>query len=334
MNVSEFCIRHPVATILMSAALIMGGVFSYSSLPLAALPETDFPTINVYAQLQGASPDTMATSIATPLIKQFDTIAGIDTITSTSTTGNTSIVIQFVLDRNIDAAAGDIQSAIERTLKNLPPQMTSPPSFRKVNPADAPILLLALKSDTVPLSQLDALAQQVISPSLSTIDGVAQTLIFGSQKYAVRIQIDPNALAARGIGVDTLSNAVASANDTSPVGALQNSQQQLTIDARTPLANAAQFKNIIIATRDGHPVRLSDVANVIDSVEDLTTASWYDGSRAIVLAVQRQPGANTVAVVDQIKAMLPTFQAELPPGSSISTAERPLDLGPRRHRRT
>ena len=197
--------------------------------------------------------------------------------------------------------------------------MTSPPSFRKVNPADAPILLLALKSDTVPLSQLDAFAQQVISPSLSTIDGVAQTLIFGSQKYAVRIQIDPNALAARGIGVDTLSNAVASANDTSPVGMLQNNKQQLTIDARTPLANAAQFKNIIVATRNGHPVRLGDVANVIDSVEDLTTASWYDGSRAIVLAVQRQPGANTVAVVDQIKAMLPTFQAELPPGSSIPT---------------
>ena len=171
----------------------------------------------------------------------------------------------------------------------------------------------------MPLSQLDAFAQEVISPSLSTIDGVAETMIFGSQKYAVRIQIDPNALAARGIGVDTLSNAIASANDTSPVGTLENNQQQLTIDARTPLANAAEFKNVIVATRDGHPVRLSEVANVIDSVEDLTTASWYDGSRAIVLAVQRQPGANTVAVVDQIKAMLPTFQAELPPGSTITT---------------
>ncbi|HWG03775.1 MAG TPA: efflux RND transporter permease subunit [Beijerinckiaceae bacterium] len=319
MNVSEFCIRHPVATILMSAALIIGGLFSYSFLPLAALPETAFPTINVSAQLQGASPDTMATSVATPLIKQFDTISGVDTITSSSTTGNTSIVIQFVLDRDIDAAAGDVQAAIARTLKHLPPQMTSPPSFSKVNPADAPILLLALRSDTVPLSKLDALAEEVISPALSTIDGVAETLIFGSQKYAVRIQVDPNALAARGIGLDTLSNAVASANDTSPVGTLQNNKQQLTIDARTPLANADQFRSIIVATHNGHPVRLGDVAKVIDSVEDLTTASWYDGSRAIVLAVRRQPGANTVAVVDHIKAMLPIFEAELPPGSTIAT---------------
>ena len=318
MNISGFCIRHPVATILMSLALICAGLFSYSFLPLAALPRTDFPVVNVSAQLPGASPDTMATSVATPLIKQFATIAGIDTITSSSTQGNTSIAIQFVLNRDIDAAAADVQAAIARTLKALPIEMTTPPSYRKVNPADAPILLLALKSDTVPLSKLDAFAQQVISPALSTVDGVAQVLIYGSQKYAVRIQLDPNALAARGIGVDQVQTAVANANNNAPVGVLQNKNQQLTIEARTQLANAATFSNIIVAIHDGHPVRLVDVAKVIDSVENLQTASWYDGSRAIVLAVQRQPDANTVAVVDQVKAMLPTFQDEMPPGSTIS----------------
>jgi HAE1 family hydrophobic/amphiphilic exporter-1 len=317
MNISGFCIRHPVATILMSVAMIAAGLFSYGFLPLAALPRTEFPIVNVSAQMAGASPDTMATSVATPLVKQFATISGIDTITSSSTQGSTSIAIQFVLDRNIDAAAADVQAAIARTQRSLPIEMTTPPSYRKVNPADAPILLLALKSDTAPLSKLDAFAQQVMSPALSTVDGVAQVLIFGSQKYAVRIQIDPNALATRGIGVDQLQTAIASANNNAPVGVLQNKNQQLTIDARTTLANAAQFSNIIVAIRDGHPVRLRDVANVIDSVENLQTASWYDGSRAIVLAVQRQPDANTVAVVDQVKAMLGTFQDELPPNTTI-----------------
>ena len=319
MNVSAFCIRHPVATILMSLALIAGGVFSYGFLPLAALPRTEFPVVNVSAQLPGASPQTMATSVATPLIKQFATIAGIDTITSSSTQGNTSVAIQFVLDRNIDAAAADVQAAIARTLKVLPIEMTTPPSYRKVNPADAPILLLALKSDLVPLSTLDAFAQQVISPALSTIDGVAQVQIFGSQKYAVRIQIDPNALATRGIGVDQLQTAIANANNNAPVGVLQNKSQQLTIDAQTQLSNAAQFADIIIATHDKHPVRLGDVATTIDSVENLQTASWYDGSRAIVLAVQRQPDANTVAVVDQVKGMLATFQSQMPANSFIAT---------------
>ena len=318
MNISAFCIRHPVATILMSVALISGGLFSYGFLPLAALPRTEFPVVNVSAQLLGASPQTMATSVATPLIKQFATIAGIDTITSSSTQSNTSIAIQFVLERNIDAAAADVQAAIARTLKALPIEMTTPPSYRKVNPADAPILLLALKSDTVPLSKLDAFAQQVISPALSTVDGVAQVQIYGSQKYAVRIQIDPNALATRGIGVDQLQSAIANANSDTPVGVLMNKSQQLTIDARTQLANAAEFSNIIIATRDGHPVRLGDVATVIDSVENLQTASWHDGSRAIVLAIQRQPDANTVAVVDQVMAMLKTFQDQLPPNASIT----------------
>jgi HAE1 family hydrophobic/amphiphilic exporter-1 len=319
MNVSEFCIRHPVATTLMSLALIVAGAFSYLFLPVAALPNTEFPVINVSADLPGASPDTMATSVATPLIKQFATIAGIDTISASSTLGNTSIVIEFSLGRNIDAAAADVQAAIARTQKQLPLEMTTPPSYRKVNPADAPILLLSLASDTTPLSDLDAFAQQVISPALSTIEGVAQVSVYGSQKYAVRIQIDPNSLASRGIGINEVQAAITAANANTPVGTLANSRQQLTIQAQTQLKNAEQFRNIIVATRNNHPVRLGDVANVIDSVEDFKRASWYDGQRAIVLAVQRQPDANTVDVVNRVRAMLPTFKEQLPPSATINT---------------
>ncbi|MGO4402750.1 efflux RND transporter permease subunit [Bosea sp. RAF48] len=318
MNISSFCIKHPVATILMSVSLVLAGLFAWRFLPVAALPRAEFPVINVSAQLPGASPDTMATSIATPLVKQFGTIAGIDSISTTNSQGATSIAIQFVLNRDIDAAAADVQAAITRTLRQLPIEMTTPPSYRKVNPADAPIILMALKSDVVPLSQLDAFAQQVISPALSTVEGVAQVLIWGSQKYAVRIQIDPTALAARGIGLDELQLAITAANANTPVGTLQNTAQQLTIQAQTQLANAAQFSNVIIATRSGKPVRLGDVAKVIDSVENTQTRSTYDGMPAIVLAVQRQPDANTVEVVDRVKAMIPTFQDQLPAAAALS----------------
>jgi HAE1 family hydrophobic/amphiphilic exporter-1 len=318
MNVSGFCIRHPVATILMSVSLVLAGAFAYRFLPVAALPRAEFPVVNVSAQLPGASPDTMATSVATPLIKQFATIAGIDSISTSNSQGATSIAIQFVLSRNIDAAAADVQAAITRAQKQLPIEMTTPPSYRKVNPADAPIILMALKSDVIPLSKLDAFAQQVISPALSTVDGVAQVLIFGSQKYAVRIQIDPVALAARGIGVDELQAAITATNANTPVGTLQSTQQQLTIQARTQLADAAQFANVIITTRNGKPVRLGDVAKVIDSVENAQTSSAYDGTPAVVLAVQRQPDANTVEVVDRVKAMLPGFSEQMPAAASIS----------------
>ncbi|MEN3930238.1 efflux RND transporter permease subunit [Microvirga sp. W0021] len=320
MNISEFCIRRPVATILMSIALILGGLFAYSHLPVAALPRTEFPVINVSAQLPGASPETMANSVATPLIKQFATIAGIDAISTTSAQGSTSIAIQFVLERDIDAAAADVQAAITRTSRQLPDEMTNAPSFRKVNPADAPILMMTVRSDRVPLSELDAYSQQVISPALSTIPGVAQVIVWGSQKYAVRIQIDPNALATRGIGVDEIQTAVAAANANTPVGTLQNDKQQLIIEAKTQLENAKQFANIIVATRNGRPVRLGDVANVIDSVENTKTAASFNGERTIMLAVQRQPDANTVEVVDRVKALLPQFEATLPPGSKIGIA--------------
>ncbi|RUU42775.1 efflux RND transporter permease subunit [Mesorhizobium sp. M6A.T.Ce.TU.002.03.1.1] len=315
--ISEFCIRRPVATLLMSFALVLGGLFAYKFLPVAALPSAEFPVVNVSASLPGASPETMATSVATPLIKQFATIAGIDSISTTNSLGSTSIAIQFVLNRDIDAAAADVQAAIARTQRQLPPEMTSPPSYRKVNPADAPILLMSLVSDTVPLTDLDAFAENVISPSLSTIDGVAQVSIFGQQKYAVRVQIDPTALAARGISIDQLQTAIASANSNTPLGVLQNDKQQLTITANTQLTNAAGFSNIIIATKNGRPVRLGEVTRVIDSVETTTTASWYDGTRAIIMAVQRQPDANTVDVVDRVKAMLPSFQDQMPAAASI-----------------
>ncbi|RXT56953.1 acriflavine resistance protein B [Bosea sp. Tri-44] len=317
MSVSAFCIRHPVATILMSCALILGGLFAWRSLPVAALPRAEFPVVNVSAQLPGASPEIMATSVATPLIKQFATIAGIDSIATTNALGTTSIAIQFALDRDIDAAAADVQAAIARTQRQLPVDMTTPPSYRKFNPADAPILLLALKSEVTPLSKIDAFVQQVLSPTLSTVEGVAQVQIFGSQKYAVRIQVDPTALAARGIGINELQLAITAANVNTPVGTMQSGPQQLTLEAQTQLADAGHFADIIIATRDGRPVRLGDVAKVIDSVENLQLASWYDGSRALVVAVFRQPDANTVEVVDRVKTAIGQMQSLLPPATTL-----------------
>src|SRR4051795_11729489 len=317
MNVSETFIRRPVATILLSLALTFAGLFAYRFLPVAALPTVDFPTISVSAQLPGASPETMSTSVATPLIKEFSTIPAIATISATNYQSFTSITIEFELNRNIDQAAADVQSAIARTLRRLPAEMTTPPSYRKLNPADAPVLLLALQSDTQPLSKLDAFAQTVISPALSTINGVGQVQIYGTQKYAVRIQLDPNALAARGIGVDEIQTAVASANANTPVGTVTGNAQNLTIQANTQLRNADAFRDIIVAVRNNHPVRLGDVARVIDWEENTEIASWYDGKRALVLAVQRQPDANTVAVVDRVKAMLPKFQEELGPTADI-----------------
>ena len=328
--ISEFCIRRPVATLLMSFALVLGGLFAYKFLPVAALPSAEFPVVNVSASLPGASPETMATSVATPLIKQFATIAGIDSISTTNSLGSTSIAIQFVLNRDIDAAAADVQAAIARTQRQLPPEMTAPPSYRKVNPADAPILLMSLVSDTVPLTDLDAFAENVISPSLSTIDGVAQVSIFGQQKYAVRIQIDPTALAARGISIDQVQTAIASANSNTPVGVLQNDKQQLTITANTQLTNAAR----ILRAHHRHQERAPGAAGRGGRASSTrsrttTTASWYDGTRAIILAVQRQPDANTVDVVDRVKAMLPSFQDQMPAGGQHQAAQRPLDLDPR-----
>ncbi|PWC83865.1 acriflavine resistance protein B [Azospirillum sp. TSH100] len=304
-------------TILLTAALVLSGLAAYRQLPTAALPRVDFPVVSVTATLPGASPETMAASVASPLEREFSTIAGIDTITSNSTLGNTSITIQFVLERDIDAAAADVQAAIARTQRRLPAEMTTPPSYRKVNPADQPILFLSLNSPTLPLAKLNDIAETLIQPKVATLPGVAQVQIYGSQKYAVRVQVNPNALALRGIGIDELQKALAAANANTPVGTLTGQQQQLVIAANPQLPDAAAFRQLIVAYRNSAPVRLGDVAQVLDSVENDRTASWLNGTRSIMLAVQRQPDANTVEVVDRVRELVPVFQTQLPAAAAI-----------------
>ena len=318
MNISSLFIRRPVATILLAVAMTAAGLFAYRFLPVAALPRVDFPVIVVSAQLPGASPDTMANSVATPLIKEFSLIPAINSISATSNQGFTRITIVFNLDRDIDQAAADVQSAIARTARRMPTGMTTPPSYRKVNPADAPILMLMLQSDKMPLSELDAFAQQIISPSLSTIAGVGDVQVFGTQKFAVRIQLDPDALVARGIGYDQVVQAVSMNNSIAPVGTVSNDRQRLTIQADTQMINAASFKRLIIATKGGHIVRLGDVANVVDSVENTETGSWYDGKPSLLLPIWRQPDANTVEVIDHVKQQIPRFLQDLGAGAKMS----------------
>jgi HAE1 family hydrophobic/amphiphilic exporter-1 len=318
MNISAPFIRRPVATILLAIALTAAGLFAYTYLPVAALPNVDFPVITVSASLPGASPDTMSKSVATPLIKQFSTIPSISTMSAKSVQGSTSIVIQFDLNRDIDQAAADVQAAIARTLRQLPANMTTPPSYRKVNPADAPILLLALQSSSLSLPQLDDYAEQVISPALSTLDGVGEVQVFGAKKFAVRAEVDPAALNALGIGIDQVTDAVGNANSIAPVGTLLGPRQTLPLQTNTTFTSADEFRQIIIASPNGRPVRLGDVARVIDSVANTQTASRYDGSPALVLAVFRQPDANTVDVVDRVKAMLPKFMADLGPTANLN----------------
>ncbi|WP_105441027.1 efflux RND transporter permease subunit [Neorhizobium sp. T25_13] len=316
--IPQFCIRRPVATTLLAIGAVLAGLAGYQLLPVAALPQVDFPTINVSAQLTGASPQTMATAVSTPLIKQFETIPGISEISATNSLGNTSIVLQFDLNRDIDAAAADVQAAISHATRQLPDNMTTPPSYRKTNPADAPVLLLSIRSDTMPRSKIDEIAEDVLSPSLSTLPGVAEVSIFGAQTYAVRVEVDPNKLQARNLGVDNVTNAISTANSQAPVGSLENNSQRLTINADTQRTNADQFRSLVIASPNGAPVHLGDVANVQDSVANLDAGSWYDGNQSIILAIQRQPDANTVDVVDSVRAKLPGLSAELPAAVSIN----------------
>jgi HAE1 family hydrophobic/amphiphilic exporter-1 len=315
--IPNFCIQRPVATTLLAIGVVLAGLAGYQLIPVAALPQVDFPTINVSAQLTGASPQTMATSVATPLIKQFETIPGISEISSTNSLGNTSIVLQFDLNRSIDAAAADVQAAISTATRKLPNNLTTPPSYRKTNPADAPVMLIAVQSDTLPRSALDDIAENIISPSLSTLPGVAEVTVNGAQTYAVRIDVDPDKLLNRGIGIDTVNSAVVNANSQVPVGTLQNSAQSMTINADTQRTNAAEFRSLVIAHPNGAPIHLGDVADVQDSVENQNIGSWYDGGRSIILAIQRQPDANTVDVVDAINKTLPKLHAEMP--ASVKT---------------
>src|SRR5688572_27887903 len=321
MNVTEAFIRRPVMTILLSASFVVAGVLAYGDIPIAALPKFETPTISVTANLPGASPDNTAASVATPLEKQFATIAGVDAISSTSTQGRTQITLEFNESREIDAAAVDVQAALLRAQRQLPEEMTSPPSYRKVNPADAPIIFLTLTSPSMPLSELNDLAENLISPSISTLPGVAEIDINGRQRFAVRVRVRPDALAARNLTVDDVAAAVRTANANTPVGTLEGPRQTLTIQANKQMAHAAEFARIIVATLpNGATVRLEDVAEVQDSVESVKSASWADGERAISLSVRRQPDANTVATVDAIRALLPQLEAQMP--SSVQSKIR------------
>jgi len=313
MNISELCIRRPVMTTLLMMSFIVFGLFGYSKLPVAALPRVDFPTISVSATLPGANPETMASSIAAPLERAFATIPGITQMTSRSSNGQTNIIIQFDLDRNIDGAALDVQSQISGTLRRLPPELPAPPSFRKVNPADAPVLFLSLKSPVLPLSATNDYAEFTFAQQISQIPGVAQVLIFGQQKFAVRIEADPDAAAARGLTLNEIRTAVAAANSSAPVGGLRGENKDAVLKATGQIEKAAGYKDIVVAWRNGSPVRLSEIANVYDSVENDRTAAWFGNDRSIQLAIFRQSDANTVAVVDAIKEKLPQMQAQLPP---------------------
>ena len=321
MNLPEVCIRRPVMTTLLTAAVCVFGLMAFRLLPVSDLPNVDFPTIVVNAALPGATPETMASAVATVLEQQFSTIAGIDSMVSTSSTGSTQLTLQFTLDRNIDAAAQDVQAAIAAVQRRLPTDMPAPPSLRKTNPADQPVIFLALYSPTLPLSVVDEYAETMMSQRISTVDGVSQVQVYGSQKYAVRARLDPRLLASRGITLDEVRSALSAHNVNQPTGLLDGYRQSVQVLASGQLASAAEFTNVVVAYRNGAPVRLGELAQVIDSVQDSRVATWFaerqqdgplDPARAIVLAVQKQPGVNTVEVVRRIRALMPVFQKQLP----------------------
>ncbi|HEX2767847.1 MAG TPA: efflux RND transporter permease subunit, partial [Geobacteraceae bacterium] len=312
MNISEIFIRRPIMTSLVMLAIFAFGLAAYRLLPVSDLPNVDFPTIQVTASLPGANPDTMASAVATPLEKQFSTIAGVDSMTSTNGNGSTNITIQFNLSRNIDAAAQDVQAAISRASRQLPQNMPAPPSFQKVNPADQPVIYLSLNSPTLPLYTVDEYAQTMMAQRISMISGVAQVQVFGSQKFAVRAQVDPKALATRQIGIDEVGDALSKGNVNIPTGILDGKNQSFIIQATGQLYNAAAYRPLIVAYRNGSPVRLDQIGQVIDSVENNKAASWYINQRSVILAIQRQPGTNTIEVVDSIKKLMPVFRAQIP----------------------
>jgi HAE1 family hydrophobic/amphiphilic exporter-1 len=318
MNLSALFIHRPVMTSLTMLAIVTFGAMAYTNLPVSDLPNVDFPTIQVTAALPGASPETMASSVATPLEREFSTIAGLDSMNSTSYQGSTQITLQFDLDRNIDAAAQDVQAAISRAARLLPPELPSPPSYKKVNPADQPILYLSVTSSTLPLYTVDDYAETIMARRFSMVSGVAQVLVYGSQKYAVRVQVDPNRLAAMGIGLDEVVQAVRESNVNLPTGNLDGRHKAYTVEVNGQLTDAAQYRPIIVAYRDGNPVRLKDIGRVIDSTENNKVAAWYVDQSAIVLAVQRQPGTNTVEVVNAIRALLPRLRTQLPASVAIT----------------
>ncbi|HEY1250720.1 MAG TPA: efflux RND transporter permease subunit [Thermoanaerobaculia bacterium] len=317
MNLSELFIRRPVMTTLVMLGILIFGVMAYRLLPVSDLPNVDFPTIQVSAALPGASPETMASSVATPLEKQFSTIAGLDNMSSTSTQGATQITLQFGLSRNLDGAALDVQSAISAAARQLPPNMPSPPTYGKVNPADQPVIYLTLTSATLPLSELDEYGEVMMAQRISTVAGVAQVQVYGPQKFAVRVQLDPRQLASRGIGIDEVADAVRNANVNLPTGILYGPLTSFTVQANGQLYDAAAYRPVIVAYRNGSPVRISDLGTAVDGVENDKTAAWYDTERSISLAIFKQPGMNTVEVATAVRRLLPTFQKQLPASASL-----------------
>ena len=312
MGISELCIRRPVFTTLVTATFIVFGAFAYKLLPVAALPAVDFPTISIIGELPGASAETMAASVAGPIERQLSVISGVNSITSTSSLGRTNIIIQFNLNRNIDGAALDVQSALTVAQRRLPIEMTIPPSFKKVNPGDFPVLVVSANSQTQPLSKVNEYAESIIGPQISQLPGVASVDVYGSQKYATRVQVDPVAAAARGVSLDDIRRVIASTSSNAPVGTITGPVQNVTLMATQAMLRAEEYRNVIVAWRNGAPIKLSDVANVVDSVENNRVASWLNENRSVVLAILRQPGSNTVAVVDEVRERLPSYRASVP----------------------
>jgi len=318
MSISELFIRRPVMTVLLNLGIVLAGVIGYQNIPVAALPSYDTPVINVSASFPGANPETMASAVALPLEKQFQTVPGLKTISSTSILGSTSLTLEFEEGRSIDAAAVDVQAALLRAQRSLPTDMTAMPAYRKVNPADAPVLLISMRSPSLAPSELQDFAEHLISPTLSTLDGVAQVNVFGAKRYAIRVRVKPDALVGANMGLDELSAALRLANVNTPVGTLEGPKQTLVLQANKQLQNAQAFSNLIVAMRSGNPVRLKDVAAVEDSVETFKSSATYNGENSITLAIQRQPGANTVRVVDSIRAALPALQSQMPQSVALT----------------
>ncbi len=318
MSFTDFFIRRPVATTLLMAALLVFGIFGYRTLPVSDLPPVEYPTINVSASLPGASPDTMASTVATPLERQFSTIAGIDNMSSTSSLGSTSITLQFALERDIDGAAQDVMAAISQAGRSLPPSMPAPPSYNKVNPADQPVLFLNLRSKSLRASEVSEYADTTLAQRISMVSGVAQVQVYGLKKYAVRVQVDPDKLASTGVGIDTVRDALVRGNVILPSGALYGDKKSYTVQANSQLSNAAGFRPLIVTYRNGSPVRLEQLGSVLDSVQMDKSIFWLNDTPGVTLAVRKQPGTNTVEVVDGIQALLPTLQSQLPASLELS----------------
>src|SRR2546426_3200607 len=327
MSVAELFIRRPVMTTLVMLGILMFGIMGYRLLPVSDLPNVDFPTILVSASLPGATPDTMASAVAMPLEKQFSTIAGVDSMTSSSAQGSRQITLQSTLSRNLDAAAQDVQSMIAKAARDRPQTLPSPPSYQKVNPADQPILYLSLSSPTLRLSDVDEYAETLMAQRISMVSGVAQVQVFGPQKYAVHAKLDPKALASRQIGIDEVSTAIQNGNVNLPTGILYGTHQAFTVQANGQLNKAVDYGPLIVAYRNGAPVRLKDLGEIVDGVENDKTASWYYDSkglrRGIVLGIQAQPGRNTVGVVDSIKQLFPKFREGMPPSGMVEALYDP-----------